>query len=63
MSNEKKVAQDRKEKIKKEKQELFEKVCLCLLSKEAYSIHNHLVLVADAGILTDYIYESRKGVK
>jgi hypothetical protein len=64
MSNDKKVAQDRKEKIKKEKKELFEKICLALLTANSrYSIHTKAILIADADILTDAVYDHKKGIK
>jgi hypothetical protein len=64
MSNDKKVAQDKREKIKKDKQQLFEKVCIALLTSSGkYSIHTKALLVADADILADSIYEHKKGIK
>jgi hypothetical protein len=58
MSNDKKVAQERKEKVKKEKQELFEKVCLHLIASNVAVIDFDLALA-----ITDKIYTNKKGIK
>jgi hypothetical protein len=58
MSNNKKVAQERKEKVKKEKQELFEKVCLAAISGGTPGINFDLALA-----LTEEIYTQKKGIK
>jgi hypothetical protein len=60
MSNDKKVAQDRREKVKKEKQELFEKVCLCLLtSPNGLDGINYDLATS----VTDEMYLKKKGIK
>jgi hypothetical protein len=58
MSNDKKVAQERKEKVKKEKQELFEKVCLCMISNPAHPLNFDYALR-----ITEEIYTQKKGIK
>jgi len=58
MSNDNKVSQDRKEKVKKDKQELFEKVCLVLINEE----NNPDFIIRRAHFLTDAIDQAKKAI-
>lgn len=62
MSNDNKVAQDRKEKVKKDKQELFEKVFCALIGGKAYEGRDTELLINLAVSLTEAGYAAKKGV-